>query len=131
MRCLIVDDNDHFLRVAGRVLDRGGISVVGVSSGLDAMARFDELDPDVALVDVDLGEYDGFELVERLTRAARLRPPCLILISARPGSDVADLVEQSPAVAFVAKSDLCAELILSIVRGANGHGCPVADRDPA
>lgn len=122
---MIVDDNDHFLTVAGRVLDRGGVSVVGVSRGPDAMERFLELDPDVALVDVELGDADGFALAERLCRAARHRDPCVILISARDDGDVADLVEESPAVAFVAKSHLSAETILAVVR-ASGCGHPAA-----
>ncbi|MBB6473510.1 response regulator [Sphaerisporangium rubeum] len=118
---MIVDDNDHFLTVAGRVLDRGEVRVVGVSRGPDAMERFLELDPDVALVDVELGDGDGFELAERLCRAVRHRAPCVILISARDGRDVADLVEESSAVAFVAKADLSVETILAVVRATGCH----------
>jgi CheY-like chemotaxis protein len=118
---MIVDDNDHFLRVAGRVLDRDGIVVVGVSPGPCALALFDVLDPDLVLVDLDLGEQNGLELAERLARVPRSRPPCVILISARAESDVADLVEESPAAAFVTKSELRADLILSIVHASDGH----------
>ncbi|MEO3814518.1 response regulator [Sphaerisporangium sp. B11E5] len=115
---MIVDDNDHFLKVAGRVLDRGGVTVVGVSRGPDALQRFGELEPDVALVDLDLGDDDGFALAERLVRSVWRRPPCVILISARHCGDVADLIDQSPAAAFIAKSDLSAETILAVVRAS-------------
>ena len=81
--------------------------VVGVAStGGDAIRRADELRPDVTLLDVDLGEESGFDVARQLARAATGTPTPVILISAYPAQDLEDLIADSPAIGFIAKSDL-------------------------
>ena len=82
MRCLIVDDSAHFVAAACGLLERQGFTVVGVAStGADALRYFDEVRPDVTLVDLDLGGESGFEVAEQLHRAASAAPSPVILIS--------------------------------------------------
>ena len=68
LRLLIVDDNHRFLKAARDLLEREGMTVVGVAStSADALRYADELQPDVALVDIVLGEESGLDLAQRLT----------------------------------------------------------------
>jgi CheY-like chemotaxis protein len=56
LRCLIVDDNASFLHASRALLERQGINVVGVATtSREALQRAKELNPDLILVDVDLG----------------------------------------------------------------------------
>jgi DNA-binding NarL/FixJ family response regulator len=106
LRSLIVDDNTHFLTAARDLLERQGMEIVGVaSSGAEALQLAGELRPDVALVDIDLGEESGLDLARRMagTDAGRAR---VILISAYSENDFADLIAASPAVGFLSKADL-------------------------
>ena len=115
LRCLIVDDNADFLHAARALLERQGIDVVAVaSSGSEALERLDELRPDVALIDVDLGDESGFELARRFAERADGAPP-VILISTYAEIDVADMVSASPAAGFVSKSQLSAQLIRDVL----------------
>jgi DNA-binding NarL/FixJ family response regulator len=119
LRLLIVDDNTHFLAAARCLLEREGMTVVGVaSSGADAMRLADDLRPDVTLVDVDLGEESGLDLALRLTEAAGETAP-VILISAYPEEDLADLVDDSAALGFLPKSSLSARAIDDLLRGTD------------
>ena len=69
MRCLIVDDSQSFRCAAISMLERGGIAVVGLAANsADGLRYYRDLRPDVTLVDVDLGEESGFDLVEQLCR---------------------------------------------------------------
>ena len=98
-RCLIVDDNALYLGEARALLQRQGLSVVGVASnGGDALALAAAARPDVALVDVDLGAESGLDV------ARALAPLPVILISAYAESDLRELLDDSPAVGFLAKS---------------------------
>jgi CheY-like chemotaxis protein len=107
MRCLIVDDSEHFVAAARGLLQSQGCTVVGVAStGAEALRRFDELHPDVTLVDVDLAGESGFDVVEQLHRAASAAPSPVILISTHAAQDFAELIAASPAVGFVTKSAL-------------------------
>ena len=109
MRCLIVDDSAHFVAAARGLLEREGVAVVGVAStGADALRCFEELRPDVTLVDLDLGGESGFDVAEQLHRAAAPTPSPVIFISTHAAQDFAELIETSPAVGFVAKSALSA-----------------------
>jgi two-component system, NarL family, nitrate/nitrite response regulator NarL len=114
-RCLIVDDNAYFLEAARVLLERQGINVVGVApTGAEALRLAGELDPDVTLLDIDLGGESGFDLAPRLAEGAGTRS-AVILISTYPKKDFAGLIAASPAVGFLAKSDLSAAAIQELL----------------
>jgi CheY-like chemotaxis protein len=116
LRCLIVDDSQHFLDAARGLLERQGIAVVGVAStGTDAVRQVTELKPDVTLVDIDLGGESGFEVVRRLQRDADGAARPMILISTHAEQDYADLIAASPVIGFLAKSALSAGAIHSLL----------------
>ena len=107
MRFLIVDDNASFLEASRTLLERHGLTVVGVASdAATACQRAAELTPDVALVDIDLGEESGFDVARQLSDCPGSTHVKVILISAHPEDDFAELVAASPAIGFIAKSDL-------------------------
>jgi DNA-binding NarL/FixJ family response regulator len=117
MRCLIVDDSAHFVAAARGLLEREGVAVVGVAStGADALRCFEELRPDVTLVDLDLGGESGFDVAEQLHRSAGPTAPSVILISTHAAQDFAELIDESPAAGFVAKSALSGGAIRDLVR---------------
>jgi CheY-like chemotaxis protein len=116
LRILIVDDSEHFLRAARSALEQDGVSVVGTASAsAEALQLTAELQPDVVLVDVDLGEESGFELCDRLAEIDDAR---VVLISAYPESELADLIALSPAVGFVPKAELSASAVSNLIRKA-------------
>jgi CheY-like chemotaxis protein len=123
LRALIVDDNAEFLAAARTLLQREGISVVAVASTSAGTLRLvEEHDPDVVLVDINLGDENGFDLAERLSPAAGRRWP-VILISADAEADLEDLIDASVAIGFVSKSRLSANAIAELLdRGDRADG---------
>ena len=116
LRCLLVDDNDAFLEAARVLLEREGLTVVGVASNsTEARRQARALRPDLILVDVGLGDESGFDLARLLARDGRGRHAAVIMISARAGADYADLINESPAAGFLAKSELSAREIERIL----------------
>jgi DNA-binding NarL/FixJ family response regulator len=114
-RLLIVDDSPAFLEAAQAVLENEGMTVVGVaSSSHEALERIRDLRPDVALVDIDLGNESGFDVARRL--AAGVDPaPSVIIISSHDGDDFEDLLQASPALGFVSKSSLSGDAIRAVL----------------
>lgn len=105
-RCVIVDDNRNFLDAATRLLEHQGINVVAVAtSSAEGLKCVEDLRPDVTLVDINLGEENGFELVENLHKGIGASAPA-ILISTHAEEDFAELVWDSPALAFIPKAAL-------------------------
>jgi DNA-binding NarL/FixJ family response regulator len=118
LRVLIVDDNGAFLAAARVLLEREGLSVVGVASnGAEALRLTEELSPDVLLVDITLGRESGIDLTRRLIEEGRSQGSPVILISTHSEADFADLIAASQATGFVPKSELSAEAIRRIVDG--------------
>ena len=103
-RCLIVDDNPVYLSEARDLLQRQGMSVVGIAPNTEeALAIVAANRPDVALVDVDLGAESGFDVARAL--AANEQVP-VILISTHAEGDLRELLDGSPALGFLPKSVL-------------------------
>jgi DNA-binding NarL/FixJ family response regulator len=117
LRCLIVDDSPGFLRAARTLLEQEGVRVVGVAStGADAVRCAADLHPDVTLVDIGLGAESGFDVARGLFDDPHVDPGQLILISAHAQDDLAELIEASPAIGFLAKPALSAVAIESLLR---------------
>jgi len=94
------------------------MTVAGVAStGADALRQADTLRPDVVLVDVSLGGESGFELARRLV-ADDVRGAPVILISTLSEADLADAIALSPAVGFLAKSELSADAVRGLLDGS-------------
>jgi CheY-like chemotaxis protein len=126
LRCLIVDDNADFIEAARDLLERQGIEVVGVAStSAEALLRARELQPDVTLVDIDLGEESGFDVARLLAATAGLDSVRLVLISTYAEKDFADLIAASPVAGFVPKATLSASAIQEVLRtGDDGRAAP-------
>ncbi len=120
LRCLIVDDNGGFRDAARSLPEREEIEVVGLASNsAEARSRVAELQPEVVLVDIALGAESGFELSRALAREGG---PKLVLISTLPEVDFVDLIAASPAVGFIAKSELSARAVRELVGDDDARG---------
>jgi CheY-like chemotaxis protein len=130
MRCLIVDDNSHFIAAARGVLEREGVAVVGAAStGADALRFFEALRPDVTLVDLDLDGESGFDVAKQLHRAAGPIVSPVILISTYAAQDFAEMIEESPAAGFVAKFALSGGVIRDLVSLSDGRSAGLQEGD--
>ena len=114
MRCLIVDDNDGFVAAARKLLEAGGMTVVGsAASSLEAFDLVASLHPDVTLVDIDLGAENGIDLAARLHEIGAPSP--VVLVSAYSADDFLEAITTCGAAGFVAKSQLTASAIRDVL----------------
>jgi CheY-like chemotaxis protein len=116
LRCLIVDDNADFAAAARELLEGQGVAVVAVAStSAEAVRRVREEQPDVALIDIDLGQESGLDLARRLAGTTDIGHVPLVLISTYAETDFADVIAASPAVGFLPKSTLSASAIQEVL----------------
>jgi DNA-binding NarL/FixJ family response regulator len=113
---VIVDDNDAFRARARLLLDAEGYQVVGeAADGAAGLQVLRELRPDLALLDVQLPDTNGFALAERLCRdEAATR---IIIISTREATDYAGSVARCGALGFISKAELCGHVMREIAGG--------------
>jgi two-component system, NarL family, nitrate/nitrite response regulator NarL len=122
LRCLVVDDSHAFLTAATRLLERGGMCVVGVAStGAEAIRQAAALRPDVVLVDVFCGAESGIDVARGLRDAEGGRALTVILISTYSRESVEEAIAQSGLdVAYISKRDLSAAAVGSLVERCAG-----------
>jgi DNA-binding NarL/FixJ family response regulator len=113
-RVLIIDDNTLFRAAARQLLERAGFVVVAeAGDGAAGLHEAKEHCPDLAVVDVQLPDSDGFEVAEQLCRLEVA--PRVILVSSLDGADFGELVAASPALGFVPKAELSASAIEALL----------------
>jgi CheY-like chemotaxis protein len=98
------------------MLEAAGCDVAEVATGADAVAAFRWARYDLVLLDIQLPDFDGFEVARRL--AAAEQRPLVVLTSSRAAADYGPRVSASPVAGFVAKSDLSGPALRSMIAQA-------------
>jgi CheY-like chemotaxis protein len=112
---LIVDDHASFRRLARRLLEAGGFTVVGeAADGASALESVTELRPQLVLLDVLLPDMDGFAVARRL--ASRTERPLVVLTSSRDAPELGARLENARADGFIHKDDLSAAALAAVAR---------------
>jgi len=116
IRVLLVDDDEAFLGALTAAIDDQQIAVVGTAgSGEEALARVEELQPDVIVLDVLMPGIGG---VEAARRCRERHPGCrLILISGSIFQQQAPDLAELEIDRYLTKSEVMARLqptILSV-----------------
>ena len=114
LRCLIVDDSRAFVSSARALLESQGMTVMACAScAEEALEVARSSKAEFALVDIELGGEDGFELARTLlAQEPALR---VVLMSAYEFDDLAELVADCGATGFISKSALNAKAIRELL----------------
>lgn len=99
---LIVDDEPNIRRMVGALLAGEGHQIVDAASGADGIARADESDPDVVLLDLMMpGSLDGMATLQHLKEKHVDLP--VIMMSGRAGLSDAVTATKLGAINFLEK----------------------------
>ncbi len=119
LRFLIIDDHAVFREAARELLERRGFAVVaeadGAISGLEAARR---VGFEAVLLDVSLGDGDGFDVCHALTQG---NPElAVLLVSANEQHHREAQIRECGARGFLLKSRLASADLHEVLRGARG-----------
>jgi len=85
VRVLAVDDSEFMRRVISSSLGESEFELAGVArSGEEAVARYQELGPDVVLLDIVMPEQNGKEVLKRIME---LDPAARVIMVSSLGTD--------------------------------------------
>ncbi len=110
-----MDDHPSFRATARALLEAEGYEVVGeAENGVQALQKAKELEPDLVLLDVQLPDFDGFQVAAQLTVGGG--GPAVVLTSSRDAADFGPLITQSGARGFVPKAELSGGALATLIR---------------
>ena len=101
---LIVDD-DQFVRVVfSDALGKGGFRTATACDGVEALARFRELAPDLVLLDLLMPKRDGFETCRDIRALPQGRHTPVLMVTGLDGGEPIHRAFDAGVTDFVAKS---------------------------
>ena len=86
IRVMVVDDSITVRRVTTRLLERHEMEVFTAKDGVDAVAKLEEVVPDVMLLDVEMPRMDGYELATQMRNDERYKNVPIVMITSRTGA---------------------------------------------
>ncbi|THE63647.1 chemotaxis-specific protein-glutamate methyltransferase CheB [Salinadaptatus halalkaliphilus] len=103
VRAVIADDSAVMRETLGKILEEGGIDVVGrAKDGVEAIELIDELDPDIATVDIQMPRKTGHEVIAEVM-ATNPTPMLVISSHTTKNADATFEALEAGAVDFFAK----------------------------
>jgi CheY-like chemotaxis protein len=105
---LLVDDNPALLELLVGMLRQKYTIVAALSNGAAVLERAADLNPDLIILDISLGDMSGFEVARRLKKAGC--PAKVIFLTLHEDMDFAGAAFGLGASGYVFKSRLCTDL---------------------
>lgn len=102
---LIVDDHPAFRSQARRLLERQGFSVIGeAADGSAAIEAVQRTHPDVVLLDVYLGDSNGFDVAEQIHE--HVPETKIVMTSGNDRASFRSRLRRTSAAGFIPKTEL-------------------------
>src|SRR3981081_1187106 len=79
-KVLVVDDETHIVELARLYLSREGFACEGVSDGAEVLARFNQVKPDLVVLDLMLPNVDGLTVCREIRKQSQVP---IIMLTAR------------------------------------------------
>jgi DNA-binding response OmpR family regulator len=103
LKIIFVDDDPILREFAVVNLTTEHATVAAAADGVEALALLDGFEPDIMLLDLEMPNLDGFEVLERLSRSERWARLPVIVVTGREDIAAVDRAFDAGAASFVVK----------------------------
>lgn len=119
MRILVVDDDRDLVELLTFAMQRAGLKVLPAYGSDVALKLLEDEKPDLAVIDINLGAWNGFDLLTELRKRSSIP---VIILTARGAEDDKLLGFRLGADDYVTKPFSYQELIARIQANLKRHG---------
>ena len=102
-RILVVEDNDLNRKLFCDVLVANGFSVEPVADGQNALASAAKFVPNLIIMDIQLPNVSGLDLIAEIKRDATLRNTPVLAVTAYAGKGDEERIREAGAEGYLAK----------------------------
>lgn len=103
MKALIVDDSRAMRTILRRILADLGYQAVEAGHGAEALARLDETEVDLMLVDWNMPEMNGLEFVRAARKLPHIAHVPVVMVTTESTSSYVDAAREAGANGYVTK----------------------------
>ncbi len=119
---MVVEDSPSTLAMLKMILESSGYSVVATRDGLEALQRFDEMRPDLVLLDLDLPTISGFRLIQLFRNADSPRAVPVVVVTGYDYEEAEEVV-RAGAADLVTKPFDPRDLLDRVAQALRRAGC--------
>jgi len=102
-KILIADDTALFLKIEESFLNRENVHVYTASSGLQALKRAVEYEPDLILLDLNMPDLKGSEVCAKIKTKEKFKKVPVLIVTAEGGEDVFKTCIEAGCDGFIIK----------------------------
>ena len=114
---LIVDDDESFRDVLKCVLKEEGYQLAEAATGKEAIAKIEEIKPDLLLLDLNLPELDGWGVIRHITQHRQFKDMEVLVISGMMLDEQESAAIQKHQYTFINKEDFKVNRVVKTVAG--------------
>lgn len=82
---LVVDDSPTIIRLVTTALERQNYQVIAVTNGLEALAKMNEVNPDLILLDITMPHLDGYQVCKLIKGNQETKHIPVVMLSGKDG----------------------------------------------
>ena len=102
-RLLVVDDDETFLLMIRKVMEKTGIVVLTCTNGEDALDVYEDVNPDMVLLDIHLPNTNGIEVCRKLRATSNDSTLPILLMTSGSDRNSIDQGFEAGATDFILK----------------------------
>ncbi len=111
MKVLVADDSPVLVRALTKLLEQAGYEVAVAGDGLEAIQKFYEEAPDLALVDINMPKLHGYVVCRLLKEDPAAQSVPILILTARNSNEDRYWANRSGADGFITKESMGEELL--------------------
>jgi len=115
IRVLVVDDEPDIVYMVKVILRSAGFEVTAASGVGDAITYLAREDPDLILLDLRLGDGEGWEVLDHLKQDGRAGRIPVIILSAQASPSAADRAISEGARGYITKPFVASSLLETVL----------------
>jgi len=101
---LLVEDDPFLVEIYSTKLKEGGFNIDVATDGEECLKKIEEKIPDIMLLDIVLPNYDGWEILRKITKDERLKTIKVVILSNLGQKEDVEKGMNLGAVKFLIKS---------------------------
>ena len=113
---MIIEDNELNMKLFGDLLQVSGYETLQFDNGKNAVALVREHKPDLILIDIQLPEVSGLDIIQWLKREDDLREIPVIAVTAFAMKGDEERIRQTGCDSYISKPIVVSEFISTVKR---------------